>query len=400
MNAKRGTRSVGGIGRTLNLCGRGRGAITPAIKAQKKAVALPCATALRGRWVNQGVGSDPVGVSAIRPLAALVLSATAGAGLEGKAAWAAQRISHVFAHVPAATAGAAAVPLAPGSRRRSWAALSHPTDHVAPRRRRPRRAPGILNWPLCAGEAAASRPGRRRTTDEDVGEPIIVLGSSPPSAVEPVPEPVAGSPGGPAHPGGGSSAAKDGMGRGLLKAPATARRVVYLLDRSMSMGPSGRMAAARREIAASLHQLTPNVLFQVIAYNRLAEPFDLDGQRENLTPAAPAAIEQAIRLLDDVQAGGATDHASGPPARRKLASLSRRPLPGHRRGQPQSRRRARPRSPPRPGTRHPPRRRAVALPGRRSKVPSPASRKAPAAAIAASPPIADLAGKRRFSSPP
>jgi hypothetical protein len=86
----------------------------------------------------------------------------------------------------------------------------------------------------------------------------------------------------------------------------TARKIVYLVDRSMSMGPSGALATAMQEVAASLRNLPPNALFQVIPYNRMAEPLELDGQR-GLAPADPAIVEQAIEQLAHIQPAGATD---------------------------------------------------------------------------------------------
>jgi hypothetical protein len=99
---------------------------------------------------------------------------------------------------------------------------------------------------------------------------------------------------------------KGGLGRGLLAVPGTARRIVFLVDRSVSMGPTGALATALQEVAASLKSLPPNVLFQVIPYNRHAEPLELDGLR-GLAPADPATIEHAIEQLAHIQPAGATD---------------------------------------------------------------------------------------------
>jgi hypothetical protein len=113
----------------------------------------------------------------------------------------------------------------------------------------------------------------------------------------------------PAVAGGGGATPAAVAGKGLLAAPPTARRVVYLLDCSVSMGPSGALAAGRREVADSLRRLPPDALFQVIAYNQLAEPFALRGRRTELAPA-PAAVGEAVRLLGEVRATGRTDHAA------------------------------------------------------------------------------------------
>ena len=75
------------------------------------------------------------------------------------------------------------------------------------------------------------------------------------------------------------------------------------------MGLGGALATARLEVAASLSRLTSNVLFQVIPYNRLAEPFAIESQR-GLVPADPATVEQVVSLLDDVKPEGITDHAN------------------------------------------------------------------------------------------
>jgi hypothetical protein len=110
------------------------------------------------------------------------------------------------------------------------------------------------------------------------------------------------------NPPGGSGRSKGAMGRGLLAVAGTARRIIYLVDRSVSMGPSGALATAVGEVAASLQTLPPNALFQVIPYNRMAVPLELDGQR-GLAPADPATIENAIEQLAHVQPAGATDTA-------------------------------------------------------------------------------------------
>jgi hypothetical protein len=94
-------------------------------------------------------------------------------------------------------------------------------------------------------------------------------------------------------------------GRGLLKVPGTARRIVYLIDRSISMGPSGALDAARQEVLASLRALPADARFQVIAYNRFTENL-LPG---DLVPADAVMIGTATRRLADLEASGGTNHA-------------------------------------------------------------------------------------------
>ena len=50
-----------------------------------------------------------------------------------------------------------------------------------------------------------------------------------------------------------------------------AKVIVYVVDRSASMGLNGSLAAAKRELLASLDRLPPSARFQVIVYNRTAQ---------------------------------------------------------------------------------------------------------------------------------
>jgi hypothetical protein len=92
--------------------------------------------------------------------------------------------------------------------------------------------------------------------------------------------------------------------RGLLAVGGTARRIVYLVDRSISMGPTGALDAARAEVLASLRELPADARFQVIAYNMLAEPL-MPG---DLVPAEPARIDEAARRLAALRPEGGTHH--------------------------------------------------------------------------------------------
>ena len=92
---------------------------------------------------------------------------------------------------------------------------------------------------------------------------------------------------------------------GLLSVPGTARRIVYLIDRSISMGPGGALDRARREVLSSLHDLPEGARFQIIAYNLVPQPLMVGGE---LVPAGPAAIEEAERRLTALGASGGTSH--------------------------------------------------------------------------------------------
>jgi hypothetical protein len=57
-----------------------------------------------------------------------------------------------------------------------------------------------------------------------------------------------------------------------------------------------------------LRKLPPAARFQVIAYNRRAEPL-LAGRPSGLLPADPATVEEVARLVAGLDASGGTDHA-------------------------------------------------------------------------------------------
>jgi hypothetical protein len=93
----------------------------------------------------------------------------------------------------------------------------------------------------------------------------------------------------------------------IFPVPDAAKSVVYVIDRSGSMGERGRLALARRELEASLHRLPESAQFQVIAYNRQAEPLRLGG-KTGLVSATPDNVRLAIRLLDGLEPEGGTEH--------------------------------------------------------------------------------------------
>jgi hypothetical protein len=117
----------------------------------------------------------------------------------------------------------------------------------------------------------------------------------------------------------GSTSARAGTGQtySALEVPPTARSVVYLLDRSLSMGPGGALSRARRELLASLSHLPAETVFQVLVYNRQAEPLRVDGKTGYLTPDQTTR-EAVARELDRIAAAGKTDHLL---ALRKALSL-------------------------------------------------------------------------------
>src|SRR5262245_14003409 len=104
--------------------------------------------------------------------------------------------------------------------------------------------------------------------------------------------------------GGGDGPAASGAPQPLLKAPVEARRIVYLIDHSMSMGASGALKRARKEVVTSLRALPPDARFRVVAYNRAATPL-LSGDWLTPDEATLAAVEQR---LNELTATGLTKH--------------------------------------------------------------------------------------------
>jgi Ca-activated chloride channel family protein len=116
------------------------------------------------------------------------------------------------------------------------------------------------------------------------------------------------------HP--GSPAAEPGTGSGrergqgitsFFQVEAHGRSVVYVIDRSASMGPSGGLAAAKSELLTSLEQLPPEARFQVIAYNRTAAPLPINGQTGLLRASAENKRQVAL-LVEGLDAEGGTEH--------------------------------------------------------------------------------------------
>jgi hypothetical protein len=145
---------------------------------------------------------------------------------------------------------------------------------------------------------SAAAPG---STPEESEEPWTVTVRELP-VVARVPSPQQGTQPGTAadesHSPGGA-----GGGTGLLGAPAAARSVVYVIDRSLSMGLSGALPLAKRELLAGLAALPADARFGVILYNRRAEPLSPD-----LLPATEADRAAAARLVEGTRAEGGTDH--------------------------------------------------------------------------------------------
>jgi hypothetical protein len=90
----------------------------------------------------------------------------------------------------------------------------------------------------------------------------------------------------------------------IIAAPAQARRIAYVIDRSLSMGASGALSRAKVELIASLRGLPAGARFQVLAYNLSAQPLLSGGW---LTPDGATLTAVELRL-NDLPASGGTDH--------------------------------------------------------------------------------------------
>ncbi len=147
----------------------------------------------------------------------------------------------------------------------------------------------------------------------DVG-PITVAGDKPKGQGEEA-EPVSGAGASPQGPPGNTSNRVGGEPPSFFRARAQGQRVVYVIDRSLSMGLSGALGTAKREVIRSIESLPATMRFQVIFYNRRAEPLRLNGLTE-LAAADTSAKWQAVELIESLRAEGATDHL--PALRRAL----------------------------------------------------------------------------------
>jgi hypothetical protein len=137
-------------------------------------------------------------------------------------------------------------------------------------------------------------------------DPPMIPGAGTPSTAAPV---VAAAPGatgaGRGHPARGTA-----TGSALFADARQARTVVYVLDRSGSMGQQSAYRIACAEVIADLNHRPPATEFQVVPYNSSAEPLCLNGSLR-LSPATVANIEKAAALLAAQPATGWTDHLCG-----------------------------------------------------------------------------------------
>ena len=86
------------------------------------------------------------------------------------------------------------------------------------------------------------------------------------------------------------------------------RSFAYVIDRSGSMTARGSLEVAKRELLASLAQVTPEARFAVIFYNIDATVLNDSAGRPGMMAATPANKELVRVLLKSIQPDAGTDH--------------------------------------------------------------------------------------------
>lgn len=165
--------------------------------------------------------------------------------------------------------------------------------------------PGLAIWPSAPTEDP-------HVINVALSEPSA--GGSSSGAAGVAKEFAAGKPGGNTS----GSAARRGTTT-FFQVPAHGRRIVYVLDASMSMGKDGALKVAREELLQSIRSLPSDVEFQVIVYNtrpRLLNP-KWEFKLQPMLRANREAIEEVAAGLAALNAEGGTDH--GPALQRALA---------------------------------------------------------------------------------
>lgn len=108
----------------------------------------------------------------------------------------------------------------------------------------------------------------------------------------------------------GSAGASGAGGSGAVTlffdAPARGQSVVYVIDRSISMGLNGALEMVKTELLHSLAELPSQARFQVIFFNRTAETVHVEGQTALLSASA-ANKQQVAGQLETLRAEGGTD---------------------------------------------------------------------------------------------
>jgi hypothetical protein len=143
--------------------------------------------------------------------------------------------------------------------------------------------------------------------------PKPAVPSSPPNAPGTIPEAIKSQANPIENPGiapGGQGVSASGAGSiattTFFEVPTRGRKIVYLIDHSASMGPSGALEVAGQELLASLRRLPAGTYFQIIVYNRTADL--LMPRFPDWLQAHQESVQQVAAAWNDLPAEGGTDH--------------------------------------------------------------------------------------------
>ena len=164
------------------------------------------------------------------------------------------------------------------------------------------------NCPLTLRMGSMSGPVRRapKPVEPDEDWVAVVVGpATTPACMDPSLAPKLGPPT-VGETGGVSGAGSRPAGSSVVVVPAETRRVVFLLDRSVSMGLADGLDRAKVELAAALTALPPETSFQVLVYNSSAWP--LVSASSGLLPACRDNVERVLHQLEALAASGITRH--------------------------------------------------------------------------------------------
>jgi von Willebrand factor type A domain len=150
---------------------------------------------------------------------------------------------------------------------------------------------------IAAADSKALNPETSNT------EPVTLPPADPPRTTTPGPGAIVQTAYSPAADG---SLEKSAGGTPLHGRPKSGSSIVYVIDRSSSMGVGGLLRAATAAVRASLAQLGPDTRFAIVAYN--GGTSQLGGE---LLPPTPENVERAARWLADLTAEGRSDHRAG-----------------------------------------------------------------------------------------
>jgi von Willebrand factor type A domain len=111
-------------------------------------------------------------------------------------------------------------------------------------------------------------------------------------------------------PGGSQGASVQGTGAGdgtarFFDIGTLAKSVVYVIDRSVSMGPNGGLAKAKQELLVSLQGMSDQTQFQIIIFNRSVELLSV-APPTGLLAATNENKQRAAEFLRSIQPEGGT----------------------------------------------------------------------------------------------